>query len=133
MKQRQTCEHCGHTTYEYKHKINKPLISALYQLYMKGQPTNLQKGLILSKNQYNNFQKLQYFKLVEKVKGTSLWFVTEKGKDFCDGYLSILDTAYTFGKAILQKETDNDNFININDYPDIQAHYRTREEYLGRN
>ena len=130
MKKIHTCQCCGHTTREYRHKLNKAMITALYQLYRRGVPSNLQKELVLTKNQYNNFQKLQYFKLVERVVGTSLWKVTELGNLFCDGSIGIPNTAYTFGKTILSKDVCHDDIITIDDYPDIVEHYRKRENYL---
>lgn len=69
------------------HVINKPMVSALRQLVdwyeETGKPANLQKNLNLTKNQYNNFQKLQYFDVVLRTeKG---WFPTSRGISFIYG------------------------------------------------
>jgi len=95
------CGECGHKTRLYAHVINKPMVSALAQGYVKKKPFNLQQDLKLTKNQYNNFQKLQYFDLVEKVVGTTNWTVTERGKLFLRGEITIENKAFTFGKRVI--------------------------------
>ena len=94
------CTLCGHTMRLYAHSINKPLVSALTQAFKQEGSFNLQKDLKLTKNQYNNFQKLQYWGLVEKQGGTTYWIITELGRDFIKGIKSIDNKAFTFGKAI---------------------------------
>ncbi len=83
--------------------MNKPLVEALRQLYdynMKRYfPANLQKDLNLTKNQYNNFQKLQYFGLVDHT--FSGWLIKDKGCKFIEGQLAISDKAMTFGGEVV--------------------------------
>ena len=95
------CETCGHVTRLYAHTINKPLVSALAQAYKFGKDFNLQKDLSLTKNQYNNFQKLQYFGLISKHRGTTQWHVTLLGENFILGRVPICNKAFTFGKEIV--------------------------------
>ncbi len=98
MKLRETCPHCGTVIQSYSHRLNKPLVEALRQLYDFGNTANLQKDLKLTKNQYNNFQKLQYFGLVERAIG---WGITLKGKEFIEGKKAISDKAMTFGGEVV--------------------------------
>lgn len=102
------CESCGHVEAAYSHHLNAPLVKALRQLvdfYEKNQRfANLQKDLYLSKNQYNNFQKLQYFGLVDR---TALgWFPTRKGTGFIYGEEKVFDKVATFKKDTLSPESD---------------------------
>ena len=88
MKQVKVCECCGHKSTVYSHNLNATLASALkkivYAYYSEipiyRRPLNLQKDLDLTKNEYNNFQKLQYFGAVLKVSGG--WFPTLYGIAF---------------------------------------------------
>lgn len=105
MKYTEVCPGCGHVLKAYVHKLNKPLIDALKQAvrfsdFQTNKHFNLQKDLDLTKNQYNNFQKLQYFWLIRPVKKwlrsmTSFWI------SFCQGHSLTRDTAITLGKSIL--------------------------------
>ena len=58
------CESCGHTLREYRHSLNKGLVQALQKLATKGEAKL--SDLNLTVNQHNNFQKLQYWGLIEK-------------------------------------------------------------------
>lgn len=103
MKLREKCNHCGTIIQSYSHSLNKPLVEALRQLYEFQKNhlkiANLQRDLALTKNQYNNFQKLQYFGLVEhETKG---WSVTAKGYKFIQGEIAISDKAMTFGGEVV--------------------------------
>jgi len=72
MKYKDTCHCCGHSITAYSHHINKPLVEALRQLVDhyedRGIACNLQNHLRLTKNQYNNFQKLQHFDVVRRTE-----------------------------------------------------------------
>ncbi len=103
MKYQKECECCGHVITAYSHHLNKPLVQALKQLVVwyedTKKPANLQANLNLSKNQYNNFQKLQYFGLVQRTeKG---WYPTDIGFQFIYGEISVYNKVATFGKDIL--------------------------------
>ena len=88
MKYSQTCSCCGQKVTAYTHVLNKSLVSAFGQLveyYIKHRkPANLQKHLLLSKNQFCNFQKTQYFWITERSKEwrspTPYWIVFFEGK-----------------------------------------------------
>ena len=105
MKYSKTCECCGHMVTAYSHNINAQLVHALEQVakhytqYSKG--CNLQKDLVLTKNQYNNFQKLQYFKLVSNTE--TGWVPTQLGMGFMNGDNVIMNPVATFGKEILNR------------------------------
>jgi len=78
------CECCGQKIVQYKHNINKTLISGLFKLYKYGQPSRLDK-LKLTNTEHANFQKLRYFKLIVKTDDKHKWSITEFGKGFIEG------------------------------------------------
>jgi hypothetical protein len=50
---------------------------------------HLQSDLRLSKNQYNNFQKLRYHGLVAKTDISGVWLLTRRGNRFLRGEIEI--------------------------------------------
>lgn len=104
MKEKETCPHCGASMVEYKHGLSKGLLIGLLRLFEKGRPVNL-KFLQLSRNQWDNFQKLRYWGLVEKyrVKNPNsdeqkggVWTITAAGIDFCTGKLAVPRYVWTY-------------------------------------
>ena len=94
------CEHCGATMVEYKHGMSVPLIEGLTALNNAGGIANL-KDLGLDRNQWDNFQKLRYWDLVEKhyeggKRAGGTWSITQKGKDFLSGVLKINSRVVTY-------------------------------------
>lgn len=65
--------------------MNKGLAQTLvdFYSYYHGEPLHLQ-SLPLTKNQYNNFQKLQYHGLVSHGK-VGYWDITPLGREFLEG------------------------------------------------
>jgi hypothetical protein len=55
--------------------------------------------LSLTKNQYNNFQKLQYFGLVFRKEDG--WYPTIQAENFLRGSIAVIAPVATFGKEIL--------------------------------
>lgn len=106
MKYHEPCTMCGHTRTAFTHVINKSMVNALRQLVdwyeSTKKPANLQKNLDLTKNQYNNFQKLQYFKVVQRTEEG--WFPTQLGIDFIYGRGKIWNRIATIESNILPNE-----------------------------
>ena len=105
MKYKEACPHCGSIVTAYTHNLNVPLVKALKQLVdyyeVNKKPCNLQKNLVLSKNQYNNFQKLQYFDFVMRIKEG--WFPTQTGIDFIYGLVPVVTPVATISSRILDE------------------------------
>ena len=104
MRYQEKCECCGHIKTAFTHRLSKQLVMALRQLvdhYDKTKlPCNLQKDLDLNKNQYNNFQKLQYFYLVKR---TDIgWFPTAQGMLFIKGKERSIDLVATIESKVLE-------------------------------
>ena len=93
---------------------------------------NLQKDLNLTKNQYNNFQKLQYFGLVERYKKG--WEIRQKGIDFIEGKIAISDKAMTFGGEVVLPPHKAWNGVKIAKkyvYEIDENSYKKIEEYIN--
>lgn len=136
MKYQEKCECCESVLTAYTHSINVPLVKALRQLvdfYEKQKsPANLQKDLSLTKNQYNNFQKLQYFDLV--VRTPKGWFPTQYGMNFIAGTVFVPNFVATLGSKVIEKghpawktHKKTQEFINVKDIDSDS--YKHREEY----
>ena len=136
MKYHETCPTCGHQLTAYKHRLNKSQVNALMQLvlwYRKtGKPCNLQKHLTLTKNQYNNFQKLQYFQAVTRT--TKGWFPTNKGIDFIEGRGYLWNRCATIESKLIN-ELDHPVWQNakrpvmVRVWDIDETAYKKREEY----
>lgn len=128
MKQVEICKECGHKRVAYKHHLNKPLANALAQLvefYKKNKrPANLQKDLSLTKNQYNNFQKLQYFELVFRLPASG-WIPTNKGEQFIFGEAPSPTSVTTIESEIIRSQSMGMMYI----YQIDEKAYKTRESY----
>lgn len=107
MKYKITCKCCGNTQKSHLHTLNRGLLDALAQtveFYKKnGKGCNLQKDIWLTKNQYNNYQKLQYFKLVKKAE-YGRWLPTEKAYLFLNGQITVLHPVLTLSGKVLSRK-----------------------------
>lgn len=97
------CYHCGHIKVGYVHYLTKPLVRALRKLVDYYDNTkkscNLQENLELTKSEYNNFQKLQYFNLAKR---TDIgWFPTLQGIQFIKGKEESVDMIATIESEVL--------------------------------
>jgi len=135
MKYVKNCEDCGHQVTAYTHKLNTQLVIGLGRLIdrylITKKPVNLQKELVLTKNQYNNFQKLQYFGLI--IHSENGWVPTLKGEMFIKGEISIKDTVATFGKLILDDRheawTTHTGKIRLVHISQLDQHWKKKEDY----
>lgn len=86
---------------EYRHVMSVALLEGLTRLARKGCPTNL-KYLELTRNQWDNFQKLRYWDLVEQAvdeqgrrKG-GVWRITKGGLWFLMALQAIPKRVWTY-------------------------------------
>lgn len=78
------CPTCGQKIVDYKHNINRTLISCLWRLHSAGGLARLDK-MKLDNTQFTNFQKLRYFHLVVASGQNSAWQITRDGTEFLQG------------------------------------------------
>lgn len=100
MKYWTECECCGHKIVAHVHRLNKGLVDAFctFRFFYWSNVGN-PNVLPLTHNQKANWQKLQYWWIVERVKGG--WVVTDKGHDWRFDRISINDIVATMWKKIL--------------------------------
>ena len=78
------CPACGQKIVDYKHGLNRTLISCLWHLHRAGGLARLDK-LKLDNTQFTNFQKLRYFHLVVSTGQHNEWQITRDGTEFLQG------------------------------------------------
>jgi hypothetical protein len=123
------CPHCGAATVAYKHSLTLPLVSALQKLADNGGgPINLQH-LGLTRNQWDNFQKLRYFGLVEQVPGdggqtkTGVWQITDMGRRFLLGTELVKRTVWTYRGKVVRRDGDLVSALDVE-----ERHYKKRSD-----
>lgn len=91
-----SCPHCGSSTLEHRHSLTKGLVGALVQFAKTAStnPINL-KEAGLTRNQWDNFQKLKYWGLVEQ-HGNGVWQITKAGQQFLLGHLRQHKSVWTY-------------------------------------
>jgi hypothetical protein len=125
------CECCGAKIVEYKHVFSTALAIGLHRLYMAGKPTNLRE-LILTRNQWDNFQKLRYWGLVEKFidedgnRRSGVWDVTPLGVDFIERNLQIPKHVWTYRGEFVRSEKGYVRFAETH-----PADYVKRPQYAA--
>ena len=88
MKNFSICPTCGHKSVDYKHSINKTLVSGLSRLNAVGGRARLDR-LGLDNTVFNNFQKLRYFNLAVSTNDNFEWQITNEGVWFLQGRVQI--------------------------------------------
>lgn len=102
------CPNCGASMKSFNHTLSSGIVSALIKAIRYVQRTNknefhLQKHLVdLTKNEYNNFQKLRFHGLVAKIDGKAgYWLITKRGGSFLRGELGIPKNVQTFRNKVI--------------------------------
>lgn len=116
---------------DYKHTLNAALAEGLRRIARKGGgPLNI-KQLGLTRNQWDNFQKLRYWGFVAKATRPDgrriggAWVLTVEGKRFLDGHVSAPKNVWTHrGQAI---RADGERVM----FREVAGPYKTRPEYAA--
>ena len=122
------CECCGAKVVEYKHTLNAGLVSALYELSLYDKPMAL-TDINITRNQWTNFQKLRYWRLVAKElhadgTGTGNWYVTPHGMDFIANITPVHKNVWTFRGDAIRNDGELVRFSDLYD-----PRYKQRVEY----
>lgn len=94
------CINCERAVMVHRHGLTRPLASGLTALYNAGGgPLNI-GGLELSRNLWDNFQKLKYHGLIVQhfEKGTrkrGWWSITDLGRHFVAGRVALPHAVWT--------------------------------------
>lgn len=102
------CPTCGHLIGPRRERLTTGLVSLLSKfaraLEMEDkQYLHLQKELNLSKSEYNNFQKLRYHDLVYRKGLAGCWGLTQLGKDFIYGTVSIPQEVFVRNNQVVNQ------------------------------
>jgi hypothetical protein len=132
-KAKKLCPHCGAAMMEYRHTLNRGLVTALFRLYQAGKGVNL-KDLGLTRNQWDNFQKLRYWGLVEKVfergkRKSGVWKVTGPGEAFLKCKMSVPRSVWSYRGSFVRWGDPTDLCTVVDFFP---AFYGRKEEYARR-
>lgn len=140
MKVKKRCDHCGASMMEHRHNLSRAMAEGLKRLYEFGAPVNI-KHLQLTRNQWDNFQKLRYWGLVEKSYDPTgkriggYWQITDKGKEFLSGKISLPKISWTYRGEFVRSDGQNIHIsevdINYKTRPEYAEESRPHEEYTG--
>jgi len=130
MKNLTRCPHCDATMTEYRHSLSAGLIHALAKFYKRGSPLNVHKDLGLTTNQWDNFQKLQYWGLVEKFyvdgkRKQGTWLLTQVAIDFLQGKMMLNKSVWSYRGKFVRFDGP---LITIDD---VDEKYRQKEDYIN--
>ena len=99
------CPLCGRSITEYKHSINKTLISCLARLNALGGRARLD-AMGLDNTHFNNFQKLRYFGLAIPTGENSEWQITNQGIWFLQGRTQISRFVITRNASVVRASNE---------------------------
>lgn len=99
------CPTCGTKIVEYKHSINKTLVSCLARLNMMGGRARLDK-MQLDNTQFANFQKLRYFGLAIPSNENNEWQITNHGVWFLQGRIQVSRFVFTKNAMVTRKSNE---------------------------
>lgn len=124
------CPHCGAKLLEHRHSLNTGLVEGLRKLAAVEGPINL-KLLGLTRNQWDNFQKLRYWGLVRQVRDgdqrrRGVWEATAEGRAFLAGALAVPRRVRTFRGTVVAGEGGTIRVADVG----VKA-YRQREHYAA--
>jgi hypothetical protein len=117
---------------EYRHAFTAALAQGLYLMYRRNRAVNL-KVLGLTRNQWDNFQKLRYWGLVEKAERADgkriggAWRITQHGIDFIERRVSVQRAVWTYRGERVRFEGDPTTFEAVH------GPYMTRPDYSDQS
>ena len=98
------CPTCGHRITEYKHSINKTLVSCLHRLNAVGGRARLDT-MGLNNTQFANFQKLRYFGFAVPTQTNNEWQITEQGVWFLQGRIQVHQFVITKNANVIRESS----------------------------
>ena len=120
------CQSCGGNTLEHKHSLTSGLVGALIKFHQKAgtQSVNL-KEVGLTRNQWDNFQKLKYWNLVVQ-EGKGVWRTSTRGQQFLRGETVCYRSVWTYRGAPVEYAGEQ---LTIDQLGGSDTHYLRREDY----
>lgn len=128
-KAKKHCDHCGASMVEYRHRLNKGLVSALAKLYRAGGAAHIRE-IGLTTSEFCNFQKLKHWGFVEKsntedqVRIGGSWSITREGANFLLGRITAPSIVWTYRDVAIRFES---RYIFAKD---VNPDFDTRDYYI---
>jgi hypothetical protein len=128
-KQTGVCEHCGAKFVEYRYGFNKGLAVFLAKLYEAGKEVRT-NDLGLTYPQRTNSQKVAYWGLGKQVMNdesrikAGWWIITEKGKAFVEGRITIQKYCYTLRAKVVRHDGPETRFSDVHEGYKYREHFR---------
>lgn len=119
------CVTCGHKSIEYKYGFSKGLADLLAKLGHHIGPVVL-STLDLKYGQRTNAHKLRYWDLATQTKNGGEWEITQKGRDFLAGRITIPRYAFTVDNVVTKFEAPDMNFDQARDGWKDRAHFQAQ-------
>lgn len=122
------CPCCGAKVVTYRHSFGKHLAAFLLALYRAGGPAKTD-DLGLTYAQRTNSQKLRYWGLARQVLNEQskvkrgLWEITEKGREFVEGKITIQRHAHVSRNSVLRIDGDPIAFAEVSDGYQFRAEF----------
>jgi len=125
---------------KWKHTLTPGLVQALWKFAgavgKKGRNEvhliwDMEGKYCLTKNEYNNFQKLRFFALVAKVKENGEhkvghWLLTRRGGQFLKGAEKVCRKVYTYRNEVVGH---SDEKIHVKEFYRAYPHFECVFEY----
>lgn len=129
------CSLCGQKILKNKHRFSRSLADLLLLTARKfglNESFHLQKDLSLTKNQYCNAQKLQYWGLIEKhfesgKRAGGYWHLTKRAGEVLNGS-SVAKWVITFNNQILEVSEERITLEQAIGYYDLPKQWAERQE-----
>lgn len=122
------CPTCGHKLVEYKHTMNKTLVSCLARLNAMGGRARLDK-MNLNNTQFSNFQKLRYFGLAIPTNEHNEWQITNNGVWFLQGKIQIYRFVITKNATTIRQ---SDELVYITEVKDCVQYKVNWQQQAGQ-
>jgi hypothetical protein len=130
------CPYCGHTLEPRKESLSLGLVQTLEKFALavfmsQKNDIHLQKDMNLTKNQYNNAQKLRYFGLIAKVRvagqvNSGRWLLTRRGASFLRGE-PIHKWVKVYNNHLVARSAEK---VTIKDMLDHDVYWNEKLDYL---
>ncbi len=138
MKVKIFCKHCGQRVRARWESLSKGLVFSLEKLGKRVAETqrnkvHLQNDLSLTKNEYNNFQKLRYFGLAVKVENKAgYWLLTKRGLNFLSDEERVPKQVKVVDNRVVAYSGKTISIRNY--YKDFETPYwLKKEDYIDRD
>lgn len=134
------CPYCGAKTLKYWHKLTPILVHTLMKFYdasliKQKNVLHIPNDVDLTKQEYNNFQKLRFHALIAKYKENCIhkrgyWLITSRGFDFLFNRISVPKKVQTYRNHVVNH---SDTLVYIKDVINSTPYVEKREDFINNS